>query len=80
MSTIWVVRTDLECGNFRLSLHARQRMNERNVTVQDIKICAEDGVITVDGNEFKLVGLDMHNEDLTIICAYRDGTLIVTVK
>jgi hypothetical protein len=80
MSTILVVRADLESGNFRLSLHARQRMNERNVTVQDIKICAEDGVITVDGNEFKLVGLDMHNEDLTIICAYQDGTLIVTVK
>ena len=62
------------------SLHARQRMNERNVTVQDIKICAGDGEFIADGNEIKVIGLDLNNEELTIIYAYRDGTLIVTVK
>lgn len=80
MSTIEIVKADLESGSFRLTLHARQRMDERNVTVQDIKACAEDGVITKDGDEFKLIGLDIQNEDLTVICAYSDGTLIVTVK
>ena len=80
MSTVAVVKADLESGHFRLTLHARQRMSQRNVTVQDIKACAEDGFFTVDGDEFILVGLDINNEDLTIICAYQDGTLIITVK
>lgn len=80
MSTVDIIKTDLITGNFRLTYHARQRMAERGVTVQDIKLCAEDGELFSDGDEFKLIGLDSDNQDLTVICAYRDGTLIVTVK
>lgn len=80
MGTVDIIKADLINGNFRLTFHARQRMDERGVTVQDIKICAEDGELIPDGDEFKLIGLDLENQDLTVVCAYRDGTLIVTVK
>lgn len=80
MSTVDIIKADLITGNFRLTFHARQRMDERSVTVQDIKICAEDGELITDGEEFKLIGLDSDNQDLTVVCAYRNGTLIVTVK
>ncbi|KYG64826.1 hypothetical protein AZI86_11530 [Bdellovibrio bacteriovorus] len=80
MSIIDIIKDDLVSGNFRLTLHARQRMDQRRVTLQDIRICAKDGEIFVDGDEFNLIGLDLEDRDLTVVCAYRHGTLIVTVK
>ncbi len=79
MSTLDVVRSDLISGDFKLTLHARLRMDQRGVTIHDIRTCARDGEFTCDGDKFKLVGLDTHDLELTVVCAYSHGTLIVTV-
>lgn len=71
---------DLKSGDFKLTTHARQRMNQRNVTMNDIKTCAQNAKVTVQADgTFKVEGYDEDSEELTLICAVSNGTLIVTV-
>ncbi len=73
----------LDClrdGDYRITLHAKQRMAERNVSYADIRSCSETGTITLgpDG-KIKIVGSDIEGEELTLICAEEDSVLIITV-
>lgn len=80
MSTKEVIKGDLLSGNYRLSYHANLRMAERTVSRKDIEVCAQDAeVMTQPDGTFLVLGLDSKNEDLTIVCAYENGTLIVTI-
>lgn len=55
-------------------------MKERGVSFSDIKECGATGNVKkqADG-KFKVKGLDVDAEELTVICAYEDRTLIVTL-
>lgn len=69
----------ISSGEYQLTLHARQRMAQRNVTNADIKNCGATGVVTVDGEKFKVVGKDIDDCELTVICAVDNGILIITI-
>jgi hypothetical protein len=71
---------DLAQGNFKLTKHAKIRMLDRTITMSDIFNVARTGVCTkeTDG-KYKVVGSDCSEEDVTLICVYDEGTLIITV-
>lgn len=75
-----VILDDLKNGNFLLTAHARVRMNERGAAKADIRECGLTGSVTQqpDG-KFKVVGLDTDGDKITIICAYEEETLVVTL-
>jgi hypothetical protein len=73
--------TALMNNNFTLSYHARVRMEERNVLRIDIVSVGETAVgsyIQANGT-VRVPGLDDSGNPLTVIAAYEDGILIVTV-
>lgn len=74
------VREDLINGDYRPSFHARQRMSQRNVTNQDIASVAETapGYVDKDGT-FVFDGFDSYSDNLTVVAAYENGVVIVTV-
>ena len=66
--------------DFRISLHARERMTERSVTVADIATCAKTGTIKYDRDgKFDVVGKDLEGDDLKVVCAFDGDVLIVTI-
>lgn len=66
--------------NYRVSLHARQRMAERNITHADIRNCAITGkMILEEHHKIRIKGFDIDGHELTIICVEEDGLLIITV-
>jgi hypothetical protein len=79
MSTPALILEEISAENFSLTKHARIRMNERNISTEDIIECANTGVISQAGNKFEIVGYDMDGEKMSIICVYEDGVLIITV-
>lgn len=73
------VLNSLKNGDYRLTLHAQQRMAERRIAHADIRWCGTTGIITSNDEKFKVVGRDLDNIKLTIICVDEDGVLIITV-
>lgn len=75
-----VIRDDLISGNYRRSTHFRKdRANQRNITRLDIKECAETAFIKKgDADTYLVMGTDADGDDLTLVCAYDEGTLIIT--
>jgi hypothetical protein len=71
---------DLSEGQYRVTLHARKRMAERNVTHSDILSCGKSGKVEVQNNgQFRIHGRDCDGEKLTLICVEDDGVLIITI-
>lgn len=72
---------DLASGNFKTSPHAYTQSKGRSVTRRDIIACAKDPFETEvqENGRFAIHGLDEQDDDLTIIAAYDEGTLVVTV-
>ena len=70
----------LRDGDYRVTLHAKQRMAERNVSHGDIQACGKNGVASpqVDG-KIKVMGSDLDGEELFLICVKENGVLIITV-
>ena len=73
------IRSLLMAGDFRLTTHARQRMSERNVTRQDIRVAVEQGTIKTVGDKFEVTGLDETLDPLKVVCVFDNGVLIITV-
>lgn len=62
-----LVRSEILSNNFRLTNHARLRMNERNVTRQDIIECVRNGLgFTEEEDKFKFVGYDSEKVKLKL--------------
>jgi hypothetical protein len=77
----WIKR-NLSEGNFRLSVHAASRIEERYVFEADIKSCgrtAKKVEFQPADDTWKVVGKDLDGFKLTVICSVRSGMLIVTV-
>ncbi len=73
-----ILRT-LANGNYRVTLHAKQRMSERNITHADVRHCGLDAVaFRQSDGKFKVVGRDLDSERLTLICVFEDGVLIIS--
>jgi hypothetical protein len=72
---------ELQPGDFRLTLHAQERMAERQVTTRDIRECARTSkeVTEQDDSKFKVSGFDLDGEALNIICVWDGETLVITV-
>jgi hypothetical protein len=69
-------------GEFRLSLHALDRANERIVTEADIiqvGKTARHCVLQPERETWRVVGRDLDGMRLTVICALEEGVLVVTV-
>lgn len=74
------VLEDLQHGNFHLTRHAKIRMVERQITMPDIFSVGRTGICTKEPDgKFKVRGEDCSSETVTLICAYDEGTLIITV-
>ena len=73
---------DLKAGNFVLTLHARERMNERFVSELDIvEVGHTLKSIRYQANTdtYLLTGLNTWKEKLMVSAAFRDKVIIVTV-
>lgn len=79
MSSKDIVKEDLISGEYRMTAHAIERMNERKITKADISECAATGTFKMFDGKFEVVGFDMFGEKMKIICAYKNGVLIITV-
>lgn len=74
-----LVRAEIVSNNFRLTSHARLRMDERNVTRKDIIECVRSGLGFTEGDKFNFVGYDSEGIKLKVVCAYIESILIITV-
>jgi hypothetical protein len=66
---------------FSLTSHARQRMAERMIRIEDIGnvgLTAYEKTRQANGR-WKLVGEDQDGDELAVICVYDGGTLVVTI-
>lgn len=74
------ILNQLAAGFFEVTLHTRIRMAERTVSDFDIMECGHTGKISLqfDG-KFKVQGLDLDGDDLTVICVDTGGVLIITL-
>jgi hypothetical protein len=66
---------------FSLTFHARQRMAERMIRIEDI---GNVGFTAYEkdrqsNGRWKLVGKDLDGDELAVICIYDGGTLVVTI-
>lgn len=72
----------LATGDFRLSLHARQRSGERYLTEGDIMACGKTATKVIfqpDRETWKVVGKDLDDLKITVICDVRDKVIVVTM-
>jgi hypothetical protein len=76
------LKQKLAAGDFRLSIHAAMRCNERYLTEHDIMACGKTATRVVfqpSKENWKVVGKDIDNLKLTVICDVRDHLIIVTL-
>ena len=74
-----VILEALKTGKFHLSVHAAERMADRSVTQADIQACGRTATSCLHQSRkgtFRVEGLDLDGQPLTIICAV-DGTVVV---
>lgn len=72
---------DLKHGRFIITIHARNRMDERDISPHDIINVAltHKSILYQKENEtFKITGKSLEDEPLIVICGYSNETLIVT--
>lgn len=69
----------LKAGKYLVTLHAKQRMASRKISHADIKNCGATGSVIESEGKIKVTGLDCDSEELSIICVYEDGIIIITV-
>jgi hypothetical protein len=77
-----IILSCLARGEFRLSLHALDRADERIVTEGDIVQVGKTArrcVFQPDRGTWRVDGKDLDGERLTVICTLEDGVLVVTV-
>ena len=70
----------LSVGDYKLTLHAKLRMSERNISDSDIRCCGQTGIATLqEDGKIKVKGQDIDKDSLTIICVKEDEFLIITL-
>lgn len=76
-----LILRDLCCNNFEVSSHALKRMKQRNIRRQDLVYLGSEYLKYEKQNEnkYRIIGFDIDDCDLEVVCVYELGTLIVTV-
>jgi len=69
----------LKNGKYEVTLHAKQRMALRNVSHADVRNCGRTGTAIENDEKIKVTGLDCDQEELSLICVYEDGVILITV-
>jgi|WetSurMetagenome_2_1015567.scaffolds.fasta_scaffold860516_1 hypothetical protein len=72
----------LKTGRFHLSVHAAERMMGRSVMQADIRAYGRTAISCLHQpgkGTFKVEGLDLDGQPLTIICAADDTVVMVTI-
>ena len=71
----------LKQGDFLVTHHAEIRLRERNISFDDVVNVGFTAHLMVEQERhlFKIVGLDLEREMLTVIAAYDGNVLIVTL-
>lgn len=71
----------LRKGEFVRTHHAKVRMKQRRVSMRDVwSVGRTHTEIVFQGNGiYKITGLDLESETLTVIATYQDGAIIITV-
>lgn len=80
MDSIERIIRDLSQGHFRITLHARKRMAERNISDSDLIECGRtvQKTFELQNSKFEIRGLDLDGEPLTIIAVWDGETLVIT--
>ena len=76
------IKARLSAGQFRLSIHAVERAEQRVVTERDIRRCGMTAEIVkyqADKGTWRIEGYDCDGENLTVICAVHEMLLVITV-
>ena len=67
-------------GNFYLTRHAAERMGQRNISKVDIRSVGRTGAVKeIAEDKYKVIGSDIDGDELTVVCVYEAGTLVITV-
>jgi len=68
-------------GRVSLTTHARQRMRQRSVTIDDVyeAIATARHCVEQDNGTWLLEGFDMDEDDLTVVVELEGEDLIITV-
>ncbi len=69
-------------GRVRFTTHAEQRMEQRHVTRREVSraiATATDVSPSGEAEAWRLDGRDTDGDALTVVCALRDGVIVVTV-
>lgn len=66
-------------GKYRVTFHAQKRMIERRVTHSDVRRCAKTGSANWEEDKIRIVGKDLDNEELTLICVFTEDIILITV-
>ena len=71
----------LASGNFELTWHAEERMQERNIRFRDIQSVGQKCTKWKQQSpeKFKIWGLTLDGDEIAVVCAYDGTTLIITV-
>ena len=75
------ILSDICQGRYRITRHAKERMDERGVTSSDIRSCAKTaGSIVQQENKKHLIsGFDVSGDKLRVVAVWDSETLIITV-
>ena len=68
-------------GRLGFTAHAEQRMDTRNVTRGDVRraIASATAARSTESDAWRLDGADLDGDLLSVVCALRDGAVVVTV-
>ncbi len=72
----------LKAGNFFLSVHAAQRMQQRSITMADIQACgfnAKSCHYQPQYGTWRVEGKDLDGDILTVICGIDEAVVGVTL-
>ena len=72
---------DLISGDYHTTVHAEIRMGERNITDSDISNCAKTAasVTRQENGKFRVQGLDLDGDLLSVVCIWDGDTLVITL-
>lgn len=72
---------ELRTGLFRITRHAKERMDERGITPSDIRRCAEiaSSIHEQENGKYLITGRDLSGDKLRVVAVWDGETLVITV-
>ncbi|MBF0314911.1 MAG: DUF4258 domain-containing protein [Oligoflexia bacterium] len=82
MTTFLKIRRDLRRGHFKLTIHARERMDDRSIFEGDIinvGLSCFDQFYSKKHESYNFTGYALDERVVTVACDYDNETLIITM-